>query len=81
MSTLLHGYPEIPHTERRDAMIRSLVTMIDQAFTSLGRDQALERLTTYFGTLDDRTLSCLCYREPFCDTEPVISPSPVDPEC
>lgn len=80
MSAVLHGYPELRHTAQRDAMIRSLVRMIDRTFLSLGRDEALERLATFFGTLDDMTLSNLCYKEVFCDAEPLMPGAP-DPDC
>jgi hypothetical protein len=80
MVATLHGYPELRHTEQRDAMIRSLVRMIDRTFLSLGRTEALERLAIYFGTLDDGTLSNLCYKEVFCEADPVMPGAP-DPEC
>jgi hypothetical protein len=87
MTAALHGYPEIKHTAQREAMIRSLVKMLDRTFASLGHEEALDRFARYFGTLDDQTLSNLSYRELFCDSEPCLqesgpdtSPS-VDPEC
>ena len=64
----------------REALIRSLVKMIDRTFRSLGRKEALTQFARYFGTLDDRTLHALAIAGGSSPQESELDLL-VDPEC
>jgi hypothetical protein len=64
----------------REAMIRSLVKMLDCTFRSLGRKEALTQFARYFGTLDDRTLHALTDAGGSPAGEPELD-LVADPEC